>query len=167
MRRDVIEVGGRAIGPGEPTFVVAEMACAHEGEAERAAAMIEALGAGGVDAIQLQLFRSEALIAESHPNHALVRRLELPAEAWRALLRQARAAGPQLWANIFDLASLELAVEAGVDLLKVHSTDVGHPELLEAVASTRLPVSLSAGGRPRTSCSRRSSCCARTRPPSC
>lgn len=143
---ETIEVGRRRIGRGEATFVVAEMACAHEGSPERALAMVEALAASGVDAIQLQIFQSSELIAETHPNFELVEGLELSPDAWRPILAAVRNSSAQLWVNVFDLDSLRLAVGCGADLLKLHSTDLGHPALLDAVAEAGLPVSLGVGG---------------------
>ena len=146
MHHETIEIAGRRIGRGEAPFVVAEVACAHEGSALRALGIVEALADSTVDAIQLQLFRTDELVAVTHSRRELVAGLEIDPAEWRGVLRRARDARPQLWVNVFDEASLALALEAGPDLLKVHSTDVGHAELLRAVASSGLPVSLACSG---------------------
>ena len=146
MLEPAIFVGSRPIGPGHLPYIVAEIACAHEGELARARRLLRAVARTGADAVQLQLFRADQLVAHSHPDRDLVSSLELSAEAWRELWPLARAAAPHLWATVLDRPSLELALDLGSDAIKLHATDLASPDLLTAAARSGLPVALSAGG---------------------
>lgn len=123
-------------------YVVAEMACAHEGNVDRALSIARA--ASTADAVQIQLFQAEKLVVgDKVPD---VRRYELNSESWKTVVRCARDCRLDLWATVFHEEAIELALELQADVLKVHSTDVSNPGLLHACAKTGLPISLSTGG---------------------
>src|SRR5207245_435098 len=58
-----VPIGGRAVGPGWPCFVVAEAGVNHNGELELARRLVDAAAAAGVDAVKFQAFRSEGVAA--------------------------------------------------------------------------------------------------------
>ena len=66
------EIGGRAVGAGEPVFTIAEIGLNHGGSVDRALAMVDAAAAAGVSAIKLQTLSAERLVAESCPAPAHV-----------------------------------------------------------------------------------------------
>ena len=132
--------------PSGGTRVVAEMACAHEGGVERALAIAGAAADSGADAIQLQLFQAEQLVSRRLPAFEQAKQLELSPESWRAVFAEARSRGLECWANVFDEASLALAVESGASVLKLHSTDLSNPRMLDAVGASGRPLSVAVGG---------------------
>lgn len=126
---------------GRP-YVVAEMACAHDGSVERACKIAQA--ASKADALQIQLFHAEKLVVPQEvPN---LRELQLSPESWEEVTQEARAADLDLWATVFDEKAIERALELDADVLKIHSTDLSNPFLLQACVETELPLSLSVGG---------------------
>ena len=64
------------------------------------------------------------------------------------MLKAARASGLAVLAEVFDRPSLDLAMEAAVDALQVHTTDMENPELIRAVGASGRPVVLSVGALP-------------------
>ena len=54
MSQPLVTIAGRKIGPGHPPYIVDEMAGNHNGEIERAMALIDAAKAAGADAVKLQ-----------------------------------------------------------------------------------------------------------------
>lgn len=125
---------------GHP-YVVAEMACAHDGSVERALSITQA--ASKADALQIQLFQAEELVVPQEVQN--VRDLELSHESWKKVAQKARAADLDLWATVFDEEAIGLAVELDADALKIHSTDISNPFLLQSCAESNLPLSLSVG----------------------
>lgn len=123
-------------------YIVAEMACAHDGSSQRALAITKA--AAKADALQIQLFHAENLVVPEKVPSAST--LQLTSDEWKEVAQEARNLDLDLWATVFDEKAIKLASELGAKVLKVHSTDISNPFLLEACAKSDLPVSLSVGG---------------------
>lgn len=142
----VFRVKDRTIGPGQPTYVLAEIACAHEGDPELLKHQIDAAADAGADGIQFQLFAANRLVSPFHPNYEVFQKLQIDYGTWSEILGYARQKGLDIWANVFDVEGVILACEAGADVLKLHSTDVSNPLMLKAVAKAGRPLSLAVGG---------------------
>jgi N,N'-diacetyllegionaminate synthase len=148
MRPPSFALGSRTIGEGQPCFVLAEVASAHVGSADRALKMLEAAFKMGADGIKFQLFRSELLVVRRHPGRKDFDQIELSPKEWRKVLKEAKGSGLTVLVEPFDRPSLELAREADADGFKVHSTDMENPEFIRAVGMAGRPVLFATGGVP-------------------
>lgn len=154
---DGLAIAGRAIGPGEPTFVIAEIGVNHNGDPELAARLIDAAVAAGADAVKFQAFEAASLATAGAERAAyqlsadgasqldMLQALELPASAWPQLAERTRRAGAIFLATPFDEPSLETLARVGVPAIKIGSGDVTNALLLRAVGRLRQPVILSTG----------------------
>lgn len=137
--------------------MIAEAGVNHDGDPERAHALLDAAADAGADAVKFQAFRTDDLVADDAPaapyqreagaetQRDLLRGLELAPDTFAALARHARERGVVFFASVFDGLSLDALDRIGVDAYKVASPDVANPLLLEAVGSRRRPVILSTG----------------------
>ena len=141
-----IRIGDHKIGAGYATYVIAEMACAHEGRPDMAYRLVDIAAESKADAVQLQLFSANSIVTPSHPSYDVAKRLEIPRDEWPSILAHAKQAGLHVWANVFDEEALAIAMSEGADALKLHSTDLSNPRMLDAVGSTGKLVSLAVGG---------------------
>ncbi|PYQ45346.1 MAG: hypothetical protein DMF77_04495 [Acidobacteria bacterium] len=148
MRPATFALGSRTIGEGQPCFVLAEVASAHGGEADRALKMLESAFKMGADGIKFQLFRSDLLVVRRHPGRKDFDQIELSEKEWRKVLREAKASGLTVLVEPFDLPSLRVAQDESTDAYKVHSTDMENPEFIRAVGATGRPVLFATGGVP-------------------
>jgi N,N'-diacetyllegionaminate synthase len=148
MRPPNFALGSRTIGEGQPCFVLAEVASAHGGEADRALRMLESAFKMGADGIKFQLFRSDLLVVRRHPGRKDFDQIELSEKEWRKVLRAAKASGLTVLVEPFDVPSLRLAQEESADGYKVHSTDMENPEFIRAVGAAGQPVMFATGGVP-------------------
>jgi sialic acid synthase SpsE len=146
MKGATLALGERLIGEGQPCLVVAHVGTTHEGDADAALRLIDAAFQAGADAIAFPVFRASDCVARRHPERKELEAAELSAREWRKVLAAAKASGLSVIAEAFDVASRDLAAEAGVDAYQAHSTDLDHPELLRALASTGRPVVVGAIG---------------------
>ena len=110
--------------------------------------MLDAAFKMGADGIKFQLFRAQRLVVHNHPLRRDFERIELPERSWRQVLRAAKASGLTLFAETFDLPSLELAQEEDADAFKIHTTDMEHPDFIRAVGAVGKPVFFATGGVP-------------------
>jgi len=148
MRPATFALGSRTIGEGQPCFVLAEVASAHGGEADRALEMLESAFKMGADGIKFQLFRSDLLVVRRHPGRKDFDQIELSEKEWRKVLREAKASGLTVLVEPFDLPSLRVAQDESADAYKVHSTDMENPEFIRAVGAAGRPVLFATGGVP-------------------
>jgi N-acetylneuraminate synthase/N,N'-diacetyllegionaminate synthase len=156
MNQD-LEFCGKLLGPGHPTFVVAEIGFNHNGDLELAKRMIESAAKNGADAVKLQTFVASEMISNTlladdpdHPGNEIpfyefFQRYELSHEDYKILIAHARTLNISLFSTPFDNASLDMLVELGVPALKIASPDLTYTPFLERMAETGLPVVLSTG----------------------
>ena len=157
MATETVVIGCRTVGAGEPCFIIAEAGVNHNGDPERAHALVDAAADAGADAVKFQAFRTDELVAVGaaaapyqreagfEMQSDLLRGLELDSDTFAALVRHARERNVVFLASVFDEQSLDVLDRIGVDAYKIASPDSTNPLLLEAVGSRGRPVILSTG----------------------
>jgi N,N'-diacetyllegionaminate synthase len=138
------------------TFVVAEIAQAHDGSVGILHSLVDAAAAAGVDAVKFQVHIAEAESSALEPFRVRFspvdanrfdywKRMELSAVQWADLKRRCEAAGVEFLATPFSNAAVDLLESIGVVRYKVGSGDLANPLLLERLARTGKEVILSTG----------------------
>lgn len=142
---ETIQIGTKEIGEGCPTFFIAEVACAHEGNFDVAKRMIDAAVDAHADAIKFQIINTESYMVPSHHIYPIVQQVEFSPDQWKELRNYARDRNILFFADGYDVPSTRLAKEMGVDALKIHSSDLTNHEAIEEAAKTMLPLFLGVG----------------------
>ena len=142
---ETIKVKDKSIGNGFPTFLIAEMACAHQGDVKKAIEMVKIAKNANVDAIQLQVFKKEAYMSPLSKDYELITQLELTQNEWSSVIKLIKKEHILFFAAGYDIESIKFLIEHDVDAFKVHSSDLSNPEVLEEVAKSKKPVFLSTG----------------------
>lgn len=138
-------IKNRLVGETYPPYIIAEMACAHNGSLKKALEITKASAKAGADAIQLQFFSRDHLMSPAHPAYNVLGQLELKVEDWKKVMGLARKLGLDIFVCVYDLPSLKAAVEFNVDGIKINSSDLSNYDMLEAVVATGLPFTLGTG----------------------
>jgi sialic acid synthase SpsE len=144
MKAATLALGGRQLGEGQPCLVAAHVGTAHGGKPEAARRLIDAAFQAGADAVVFPVFRASELVARRHPERRELEAAELTSRECKAVLQAAKASGLLVVAEAFDVASRDLAAEAGVDAFQTHPLDLDHLELVRALASAARPLLLGA-----------------------
>lgn len=148
----------RAIGPDEPTLVIAEIGVNHDGSLQRAEQLVQHARAAAADVVKLQIFKADQLL---HPSAglaeyqrdscsdddaaALLRRYELrPLEIAR-LVEMIRQLGMIPLATPFSIEDVELIEHLYLPAIKIASPDLVNPLLLKRCAQLRRPMLVSTG----------------------
>ncbi len=141
-----IRVRKTPVGEGHPTYVIAEMACSHDGSVDVAKRLIDAAAQAGADAVQFQIISVPHYIVPTHKDYPMYCRIEFTPEQWRSLFKHAAQYPLAVFAAAYDHPSADLAFECGVDVYKLHSADLLNPYLTQHIASKGKPVTLGTGG---------------------
>ena len=129
------------------SFIIAEMACSHDGSVELAEKIIDGAIEAGANAIQFQIWRHQDMVVPNHPDIDLLRKLELSHAQWENLTEYVRkkAPGMEIIACVYDSVSGEFAYELGVNAFKIHTADLSNPLLLRKIAEFGKRIDLSVG----------------------
>jgi len=140
-----VKIKDKDIGLGKPLYIIAEMACAHDGDVSHAKKLIAAAAGAGADAVQLQFFSVKDLMTPDHEVYDLLTKIEFSIDQWQEIYHYARQFDIHVFACTYDVPSAELAIELKVDGIKLNSSDLSNPDLLEIVSKSNIPFTLGTG----------------------
>lgn len=155
-----IQIADRLIGPGRPTYVIAEISANHNHSIDRAIDLIHLAAESGADAVKIQTYTPDTLTIDCDNDYFVVGKgtlwegktlYQLYGEAftpwdWTGrLLQAARDAGVTLFSTPFDPSSVEFLEEFHLPAYKIASFELVDIPLLQCVARTGKPVILSTG----------------------
>ena len=154
-----VVINGRRIGPGQPTYMVAEMSGNHHQDFAQAVNILEAAQKAGADAVKLQTytpdtltipcdreyFRIKETIWEGKTLHDLYGEAYTPWEWQPELKRVADALGLALFSTPFDASAVDFLEDMGVPAYKIASFELVDIPLVRRIALTGKPVIMSTG----------------------
>ncbi len=157
---DYIEINGRRVGPGYPTYFIAEMSGNHNQDFGRAIEIMKMAKENGADAIKLQTYTPDTLTIDSDeppfilPStntwggttlYELYKTAYTPWE-WQAdIISAAREIGIDCFSTPFDATAVDFLEELEVPVYKVASFEVMDIPLLRKIARTGKPMLMSTG----------------------
>ncbi len=149
-----IEIGNKAIGKGEPTFIIAEIG-SNFNTLDEALKSIDAAIDCGVDAVKFQTFRADTVAkrdihfpketAGGKDQYELFKQYELSEEWHREIFKYAREKGIIAFSTPGHQTDVELLEKFGVPLYKVGSDDCTNLPFLKYIAEMGKPMLVSTG----------------------
>lgn len=129
------------------SYIIAEMACSHEGDPALARKIIDGAGQTGADAIQFQVWSLADHVVPHHPDYEKLKKVEFSRQEWASLARYVRDRYPQMQiiACVYERSSVDFAESINVFAYKLHSADLSNPYLVKYVAGTGKRIDLSVG----------------------
>lgn len=138
------------------TFIIAEIAQAHEGSLGLAHSYIDALAEAGVDAVKFQTHIAQAESSdqeqfrvnfsyEDATRYDYWKRMEFTAEQWAGLKKHCEDKSVEFISSPFSIAAVELLENLGVKRYKIGSGELTNFLMLDAIAKTNKPIILSSG----------------------
>ena len=154
-----IRVKNKMIGDGYPAFIVAEMACSHDGSIEIAKKIIDAAAKARADAINFQM---TSLPDYMVPNYSaggvshgkgesdiygyLKKIFWFGETEWKELFDYANEKDLIISVTCNDIPSAKLAKTLGADIYQIHSSSLSEENLVKTVARIKKPICLKIGG---------------------
>jgi len=129
------------------TYVIAEMACSHEGEVELAKKIIDASAFAEADAVQLQIWNHKYMISPNRKEYSLLKDIELNKEEWIDIVDYSKKNHPNIDLIVcaYEHHSIDFINTLNINGFKLNSSDLSNPLILEKVAETKKTINLSVG----------------------
>ncbi len=158
--KQTLNIIGREIGPGRPTYIVAEMSSNHNRDFKEAKRIILAAKEACADAIKLQTYTPDTLTIDCENEYFQVGKgtlwegkklYDLYGEAytpweWQPKLKQyADEIGIDLFSTPFDITAVDFLEQFDMPAYKIASFENIDLPLLRKIASTGKPVIMSTG----------------------
>ena len=153
-----VKIGDKLVGEGEPVFIVAEAGSNHDGKLSQAKKLVDVAANAGADAVKFQTFSADKIVAKTGPKagymekvgekesvYEIFKRIELPREWHRELVKYANKKGLIFLSSPFDEEAVDLLDELGVPAFKVASGELTNFPLIEYMARKRKPLIVSTG----------------------
>jgi N-acetylneuraminate synthase len=155
-----LTINGRKIGPGHPTYIVAEMSANHNRDFDQAVKIVEAAKDSGADAIKLQTYTPDTItidcdndffqigkgtIWEGKNLYKLYSEAYTPWE-WEPKLKEvAEKLELDCFSTPFDHTAVEFLEKMDVPAYKIASFEVVDIPLIQKIAKTGKPIIMSTG----------------------
>jgi pseudaminic acid synthase len=153
-----VEIAGKLVGDGQPTFIVAETSANHDQDLSQALELVDVAAKARVDAVKLQTYTPDSLtLPTSHPSarvdpvwgannlYELYQKAAMPYHFHKPLFERAREHGLIAFSTAYDESSVDYLEGLGIPAYKVASFELVHLPLLRHIGQTRKPVILSTG----------------------
>src|SRR5882757_8093217 len=155
-----ITIGNRCIGPGRPTYVIAELSANHNQSFDQAVRILHAAKDAGVDAVKLQTYTADTITLRSDKEyfritggtlwdgrilHDLYQEAFTPWDWQPKLKKIAEDLGMHLFSSAFDGSAVDFLEQMDVPAHKVASCELVDIGLIEKMASTGKPLIMSTG----------------------
>ncbi len=155
-----IQIGTHTLGPDHPTYFIADISANHDGDLERAKALIHLAKEAGADAAKFQNFRAPKIVSDygfkalggqlSHQSKWKKSVYEVYQDAslsfrWTPILKEeCDKAGIDYFSSPYDFEAVD-HLDPYVPAHKIGSGDITWPEILEHIARKGKPVILATG----------------------
>jgi N-acetylneuraminate synthase len=154
-----IQIGNRIIGTNQPPYFIADIASNHDGDSQRAFALIESAKEAGADAVKFQNFKAEKIVSDtgfqqlgqlSHQQNwkksvfETYKDASIPIDWIPSIKSKCDEIGIEYFTSPYDFESVDM-VDKYVNCYKVGSGDITWLEILEYIAGKNKPVLLATG----------------------
>jgi len=141
------------------TFIIAEAGVNHDGDINKAKKLIDAAVEAGVDGVKFQTFQAKDTISKNaekasyqkdttgttESQYEMIQRLELSKKDHETLIAYCKQKNIQFLSSPFDLESIQLLDELGLDTFKIPSGEIVNLPYLEAIGKLNKHVIMSTG----------------------
>ncbi len=141
------------------TTIIAEAGVNHNGDINIAKKLIDIAAEAGVDYVKFQTFKAELAISKnakkadyqnqttdkSESQYEMIKKLELDKETHHILIDYCKAKNIKFLSTPFDLESIDLLFDLGIELYKIPSGEITNYPYLKKIAQKGLPIILSTG----------------------
>ena len=141
------------------TFIIAEAGVNHNGSLALAKQLIDVASEAGADAVKFQTFKADKLVSKSakkaqyqqkstdsnESQYDMIKKLELDIETHKELMAYCKEKNIMFLSTPFDLESIELLNDLGLEIFKIPSGEITNLPYLRHIGKLSKKVILSTG----------------------
>lgn len=157
---EFVDIAGRRIGAGQPTYVIAEISANHLQDLDRAVALVDAAADAGADAVKTQTYTAATMTLDSsEPEfrigggtlwdgrtlHDVYSEGSMPWEWHVDIASRACQRGVAFFSSAFDRTSIDFLESIDVSAYKIASAEIVDLPLISSAAATGKPLIISTG----------------------
>lgn len=155
-----IKIGSRTIGPGHPTYFIADVAANHDGDLERAKMLIRLAKEAGANAAKFQNFQAPRIVSDYGFRHLggqqshqanwkksvfqVYKEASIPFEWTAELGEECSDVGIDFFSAPYDFEAIDM-LDPYVEMYKAGSGEIDWLEALERMASKGKPFFVATG----------------------
>ena len=149
-----MEISGKNLSNEDPCIIIAEVGSNHDGDLDKARALIKAAAQSGADVVKFQSLSADGLISkkrlvngawENNPVYDAVKKLELPKKWYPELIACCQNEGVIFLSTPFDEEMVFLLDSLRVAAFKIASGDLTNIPLMKIMAKLKKPLIISTG----------------------
>ena len=128
-------------------LVIAEMACSHDGQKNKAIDIAKAAFLAKADIIQLQIWKIKNMMSPRNPNFNRIKQIQFTEKDWSDIFKEIRKKFKKLkiYVCVYEHISLDFILSLKPDGIKVNSSDLTNEFLLKKISNLSIPINLSVG----------------------
>jgi N,N'-diacetyllegionaminate synthase len=150
-------IGGRMVGRGRPSYVIAEIGANHNRDLDVARELIDLAAEAGADAVKFQTYSGSRIYSSKTPKFAylasitdkspaaLLEEISLPREWQPSLAEYASERNIHFFSSPFDHEAVRELDDLDVPAMKIASFEIVDLPLIRAAAATGRPLLVSTG----------------------
>lgn len=154
-----MEINGKKIGDGYPTYIIAELSANHAGSRQRALDMIYQAKEAGADCVKIQTYTADTMTIDCHNQYfnitdgtwkgenlySLYQKAYTPWEWHEELKQEAEKVEIDFLSTPFDRTSVDFLEGLNMAFYKIASYELVDIPLIEYIASRGKPIIMSTG----------------------
>jgi N-acetylneuraminate synthase len=154
-----IEIANRAIGPGQPPYIIAELSANHNGKLETALRLVAEAKVAGADAVKLQTYTPETItlncdsedfkirggLWDGRTLFDLYKEAHMPWHWHKPLFEHAMKTGITIFSSPFDNTAVDLLEDLNAPAYKIASFEAIDLPLIRYASGTGKPIIISTG----------------------
>jgi sialic acid synthase SpsE len=165
MNSNIIKLGDKKIGSGQPVYIVFEAGPTHDGF-ETAKKLVDIAAEAGADAIKFQILKAEKIVSSrdvqfsytrlvnektqeleevTEPLLDILQRREMKWEEWTVLIKYCRKKGIEFFSTATDGEELSFLKANSMNTVKICSGDVNYHYFLRQAAQNKWSIQLDTG----------------------